>query len=77
MKLPWLTANEIIRILVKQGFTIRNQVGSHVHLICIRNGARRMVTVPCHGNREIAPGTLLSIIHQSGFSKEEFVRMME
>ncbi len=46
MKLPWLTANEIIKILVKQGFTIRNQVGSHVHLVGVINGARRMVTVP-------------------------------
>ena len=77
MKLPWLTANEIIKILVKQGFTIRNQVGSHVHLVGVINDARRMVTVPRHGNSEIAPGTLLSIIHQSGFSKEEFLHLME
>ena len=76
-RLPVLTGREIIKSLMSSGFQIRNQVGSHVHLIGIdKDGNKRLVTVPDHGNKEIPTGTLLSIIRQSGLSRDEFVKLI-
>ncbi|MBI4146264.1 type II toxin-antitoxin system HicA family toxin [Candidatus Woesearchaeota archaeon] len=75
MKLPRLTGKEVLKELLKQGFIVRNQRGSHVQLLGLVRGEKRLVSVPLHGNDELAPGTLLSIIRQSGFTKEEFVNL--
>ena len=75
-KLPILTGREIIKALQRAGFTIRNQTGSHVHLLGIdKEGNKHLVTVPDHGNKEIPIGTLLSIIRQSGLSRDEFLKL--
>jgi len=63
-----LTGKDIIKILYKNGFSIRNRAGSHVNLIGMVKDRKRLVTVAIHGNKEIPPGTLLSIIDQSGFT---------
>lgn len=76
-KLPILTGREIIKALEKAGFQKRNQTGSHVHLIGIdKENKKRLVTVPDHGNTEIPKGTLLSIIRQSGLTREEFINFL-
>jgi len=77
LKLLKLTGKEIIKILYKNGFSIRNRAGSHVNLIGMVKGRKRLVTVAIHGNEEIPPGTLLSIIDQSGFTREEFIKLFE
>jgi predicted RNA binding protein YcfA (HicA-like mRNA interferase family) len=38
--------------------------------------AARTVTVPIHSSRDLKPGTLRSIIKQSGFSLEEFKALL-
>jgi len=45
-------------------------------MILVKEGleGKRTVVVPKH--RELAKGTLLSIISQSGLSKEEFLKML-
>ncbi len=75
-KLPILTGREIIKALSRKGFEIRNQTGSHVQMVGIREGGKRLVTVPDHGRKEIPPGTLLSILRQSGISREEFFELL-
>jgi len=76
-KLPILTGRKIIRALESGGFEVRNQVGSHVHLVGLdKERSKRLVTVPDHGNKEIPIGTLLSIIRQSGLSRDEFLRLL-
>ncbi|HLC75369.1 MAG TPA: type II toxin-antitoxin system HicA family toxin [Candidatus Nanoarchaeia archaeon] len=76
-KLPFLTGREVIRVLNSSGFSIRNQTGSHVQLVGIDNGGKKhLVTVPDHGNKEIPIGTLLSIIRQSGMTRDEFLRRL-
>jgi len=72
-KLPILTGREIIKALIKAGFIFRNQTGSHVHLIRVHEEKKYLVTVPDHGNKEIPIGTLLSIIRQSGMTRDEFL----
>lgn len=53
--------------LGRVGFVQVSQRGSHVKL---KNQAGRMVIVPMH--RELAPGTLGSILRQAGLERSEF-----
>jgi predicted RNA binding protein YcfA (HicA-like mRNA interferase family) len=76
MKLPKISGKEIISLLQKGGFIIKRQKGSHVTLYKRTEEKGFYVTVPLHGNKEILPGTLLSIIRQSGMSKEEFIDLI-
>ncbi len=73
MKLPTISGKEIISLLLKQGFTVKRQKGSHVTLYKRILEKGLYVTVPVHGNKDILPSTLLSIIRQAGMSKEEFI----
>jgi predicted RNA binding protein YcfA (HicA-like mRNA interferase family) len=50
----------------RAGFVFRSQRGSHVKL---RRRDGRTVIVPMH--RELAPGTLRSILRQAGLSVEQ------
>ncbi|PIW36212.1 MAG: hypothetical protein COW26_00315 [Nitrosopumilales archaeon CG15_BIG_FIL_POST_REV_8_21_14_020_33_23] len=63
-KLPVLSWRDVLKILTKFGFW---QTGSHIFLT---DGTHK-VTVPHH--KEIKKGTLLSIISQSGLTKERFL----
>ncbi|HET7146217.1 MAG TPA: type II toxin-antitoxin system HicA family toxin [Gaiellaceae bacterium] len=59
------------RALGKRGFARVSQRGSHVKL---RNEAGRTAIVPLH--RELAPGTLRSVLRQAGLSVDEFVTLI-
>jgi predicted RNA binding protein YcfA (HicA-like mRNA interferase family) len=61
----------IASILEMEGFKAERQKGSHVQFF--KDGNR--VTVPNHGKKDIAEGTLSSIILQmeeAGINREEF-----
>jgi predicted RNA binding protein YcfA (HicA-like mRNA interferase family) len=66
-KLPVLSWRDVLKILTKFGFWQTGQTGSHIFLT---DGTHK-VTVPHH--KEIKKGTLLSIISQSGLTKERFL----
>jgi predicted RNA binding protein YcfA (HicA-like mRNA interferase family) len=61
--------------LGKLGFSIVRQRGSHIILKGSYKGMDRTVVVPRH--REIAVGTLRSILFQAGITVEEFVVLAE
>lgn len=67
-KLPVISGKELIKALLKQGYYIRGQEGSHVHL---RHPTKPAVTVPNHP--EISRGTLKEILKQLGMTREEFL----
>ncbi len=73
-KLPRLSGKEVIKILAKQGFKAIRQSGSHVFLLKEIPQGKKHTVVPLH--REIDKGTLLEIIRQTGFTKEEFLRLV-
>ncbi len=77
VKLPVLSGKEVISILQKKGFNIKRQKGLHVTLYKKTAEKGLYVTVPLHGNQEILPSTLLSIIRQSGMSKEGFIALVK
>jgi len=71
MKLPVISGREVIKILSKMGFRHLDHGGSHVILIKEVEGRKLKPVVPLH--RELAPGTLLSIIKQAGMTRDEFL----
>ena len=56
------SAKSVISYLKDNGFEVVSQKGSHVKLFDVIN----TVIVPDHGSKEIAIGTLKSILKQSG-----------
>ncbi|MFV1976421.1 MAG: type II toxin-antitoxin system HicA family toxin [Candidatus Scalindua sp.] len=72
-KLPVISGKLLCRILEKIGYQKDHQTGSH---IILRNSTTpyRRITIPNH--KEIARGTLRSIIRQSGLTLEEFKSLM-
>ena len=73
-KLPRLSGKEVIKILSKQGFKAVRQRGSHVFMLKEMPNRKIFTVVPLH--KEIDKGTLLEIIRQSGFTKEEFLKLV-
>ncbi len=69
--LPVVSARQTIRALEKVGFAEVSRKGSHVKL---RNGSGRTVIVPDH--RELARGTLASILRQAGIAIDEFLDLL-
>lgn len=75
MKLPAVSANEMLKILVnKKGFTVTRQRGSHISLHKKTEERTLLVVVP--QKREIKKGTLLSILRQAKISREEFLELI-
>jgi predicted RNA binding protein YcfA (HicA-like mRNA interferase family) len=68
--LPVVSGAEVVKALVVAGFVEVSQRGSHVKL---RNRDATVI-VPMH--RELATGTLRSIIRQSEMSVEEFLALL-
>ena len=70
-KLPLLSGKAVLAILEKHGFEKVRQKGSHVTLKKEIDDSTYGVVVPLHD--ELAKGTLMSIIRQSGLNKDDFV----
>lgn len=61
-------SHDLLKILKKEGWLIKHQVGSHIQLVHpIKKGK---VTVP-HPKKDLAPGTTKSIFKQTGISEED------
>jgi predicted RNA binding protein YcfA (HicA-like mRNA interferase family) len=72
-KLPVVSGRDLCKILKKIGYSIDHQTGSHI-ILRNENPPYRRLTVPEH--KEIAKGTLRSIIRQSGLTVEEFKKLI-
>ena len=70
-KLPLLSWREIVKVLVKVGFKVVRQKGSH--LILVKN--EYVVPIPKH--REIKRGLLIEIMAEAGLTKEEFIKLLK
>jgi predicted RNA binding protein YcfA (HicA-like mRNA interferase family) len=58
-----MTAKEIIRLLIKDGWYEKDQKGAHKQFV--HTTKKGKVTVPAHSG-DIPPGTLHSIFKQAG-----------
>lgn len=71
MKLPLLSAKEVIRILRKMGFEEIRQKGSHKYF---KHPDGRTTVVPVHPGRDIGRGLLKRIMNEIEVDREEFFR---
>jgi predicted RNA binding protein YcfA (HicA-like mRNA interferase family) len=67
-KLRVLSGRQICQILTKNGFAEVRRRGSHV--VMQLRAAETTVTVPVPDHHQVAIGTLLAIIRQSGVARE-------
>lgn len=71
-KLPVVSGAECVKALVKAGFVVYRQRGSHI--VLVRLEPRAQTTVPDH--KELDRGTLRAIIRQAGLSVDEFAALL-
>lgn len=69
-KLPSFRAREVIKFLIANGFILDHVSGSHY--IFYHPLSKRRAVVPRH-NRDIPKGTLLALLKEAGFTKEDFL----
>lgn len=67
--LPIISGQEVIRTFEKLGWKVVRQRGSHV--ILVKEGYLATLSVPNH--KEVARGTLRSLIRSAGISENEFI----
>lgn len=70
--MPPITSKNLLKLLKNKGFYISRQSGSHMILHHNLDNTKR-VTLPIH-NKDLKPGTLLSILKQAGVDKKELFK---
>ena len=70
-----LSSQEVARILVKFGFVISRQKGSHIQYIGVINGIKKRVTLIANQN-SFTPKTMKSMIDQSGWTENDWLKMI-
>ncbi|MDO8840954.1 type II toxin-antitoxin system HicA family toxin [Methanocalculus sp.] len=74
IKLPSLSAREVIRRLKASGFVFDRQAkGSHE--IWYNPITKRRTIVPNHSGMDIPKGTLRAIINEAGLTIDEFIKL--
>jgi predicted RNA binding protein YcfA (HicA-like mRNA interferase family) len=73
-KVPVLKAREVLRALLRGGFYIHHQTGSHARLLHNTKPELR-VTVPIH-SKDVPPSLLKRIPRQASLSEEEFRKLI-
>jgi predicted RNA binding protein YcfA (HicA-like mRNA interferase family) len=69
-KLPAVKPRQVIRFLEQHGFVLDHTSGSH--FIFYHPASRRRAVVPGH-NRDLPKGTLISLLREAGFTREELL----
>ena len=73
-RLPACNGLDVLRALERGGFYVHHTKGSHHSLRHVDKPELRVV-VPVH-RKDLAPGTLRSIIKQCQLTEEEFVALL-
>jgi predicted RNA binding protein YcfA (HicA-like mRNA interferase family) len=73
-KLPAVRPREVARFLERNGFVLDHVSGSH--FIYYNQSSKRRAVVPKH-NRDLPKGTLLSLLREAGFIREELIEYLQ
>jgi predicted RNA binding protein YcfA (HicA-like mRNA interferase family) len=73
-KLPAVRRREITRFLERKDFILDHLSGSHS--IYYHPVSKRRAVVPQH-NRDIPKGTLMSLLREAGFTREELIDFLQ
>jgi len=72
-KLPRITSRKMLAALLRAGFYIHHQTGSHINL---RHKLKNLhVVIPRH-TKELAPKTIKSILAQIELTIDEFIEIL-
>ena len=71
-KLPVVSGADAVKVFGRAGWGKDRQRGSHV--IMLKKGQIASLSIPQH--KELAPGTLRSLIRAAGMTVEEFIRIV-
>jgi len=72
-KLPAIKPRQITRFLEQNGFVLDHTSGSHY--VYYHPASRRRAVVPQH-NRDLPKGTLMSLLREAGFTREELISFL-
>ncbi len=72
MKLPRVTAAELITVIEKIGFSLSRQSGSHK---IFKNSESKRITIPYHTGKTLHPKILSSILKDTGLTIERFYEL--
>lgn len=72
-RLPVLSGQDVVKALAVIGYVFDHQRGSHV-VLRHKNPPHRRVTGPNH--KEVARGTLRSIIREVGLTLDQFTELL-
>ncbi|MFH0986561.1 MAG: type II toxin-antitoxin system HicA family toxin [Candidatus Micrarchaeota archaeon] len=75
MKLPIVSGKDVAKVLLKEGFILKKQKGSRMHFIKEQESKLLHVDVPIHGNKDLNTTVLMSIMRQSGYSRDDFIKL--
>lgn len=67
--LPALSGRKVVKVFESLGWKVARQRGSHI--ILIKDHHNATLSVPDH--KEVAQGTLRSLVRSAGMSVEEFI----
>ena len=68
-QLPVMSGREVVRVFEKHGWEVARQRGSH--MIMVKAGQNVTLSIPDH--KEVAKGTLRSLIRSAGLTVQEFL----
>ena len=71
-KLPVLSGSEAVKVFQRAGWQVDRRRGSHV--VLLKAGHIASLSVPQH--KELAPGTLRSLLRAAEMPVDEFVRLV-
>ena len=73
-KLPILSGKDVIKVLSKLGYQHVRTSGSHA--ILNKQTEKGKITIPVPLHKELAKGTLKSIMRQANLSLEDLLRLL-
>jgi len=73
-KLPAVKPRAVIQFLEQNGFALDHASGSH--FVFYHPVSRRRAVVPRH-NRDMPKGTLIALMREAGFTRDELIRFLE
>ena len=74
-KLPVISGKKLLRILIGHNYIALRRKGSHVFVES--NDRKRGTAIPIHGNEDLGPGLLKSILNDLELTNEDLLRMLQ
>jgi len=76
VKLPTASGKETVKALMKDGFVLVSQRGSHIKLRKFHHPmGKTTITIPNH--KELRKGTLARILQQAGIDRDKFRQLLK